>query len=104
MSVTRADVRHVAALARLDPAEPDIERLVRELNSILEHVETLRALDAAGEPPAFRLADAAPQRADAHASDTLHGGLDSLSVHRTDGFFTVPRLAALDADAEGDAP
>jgi len=104
VSVSRDDVRHVAALARLDPGDADIERLTGELNSILEHIETLRALDVQQDPPPFRLAQAAPQRADVHGPDTLHGGLDALSEHRTDGFFTVPRLAALDADADEATP
>ena len=41
----RADVEHVATLARLDLTDDELDRLTRELASIIEHVEELAARD-----------------------------------------------------------
>jgi aspartyl-tRNA(Asn)/glutamyl-tRNA(Gln) amidotransferase subunit C len=43
--ITRADVEHVAALARLGLSDDEIERMVRELNHILEAIAALQDVD-----------------------------------------------------------
>ncbi|HDP25735.1 MAG TPA: Asp-tRNA(Asn)/Glu-tRNA(Gln) amidotransferase subunit GatC [Deltaproteobacteria bacterium] len=48
MKITEADVRHVAGLARLTLGEAEIPRFIRELNSILDHMDMLSALDTQG--------------------------------------------------------
>lgn len=45
---SRADVVHVADLARLALTEEEIERFTTQLVSILDHVEAVRALDTSG--------------------------------------------------------
>jgi aspartyl-tRNA(Asn)/glutamyl-tRNA(Gln) amidotransferase subunit C len=49
--ITRADVEHVAGLARLALADDEIERLIVDLGGILEYAEDLAALDLDGVPP-----------------------------------------------------
>jgi aspartyl-tRNA(Asn)/glutamyl-tRNA(Gln) amidotransferase subunit C len=49
--ITRAQVEHVAALARLDLTDDELARFTRELGSILEHVEELSSLDLDGVDP-----------------------------------------------------
>ncbi len=49
--ITRAEVDHVAALARLALDEDERERIVHDLAGILEHVEEIAALDLADVPP-----------------------------------------------------
>ena len=44
-------VRHVARLARLHLDPDEVERMRRELSSILEHVERIQSLDLTGVPP-----------------------------------------------------
>jgi len=44
MALDRAQVLHVARLARLDLAEDEIDRYVGELSGILTHVETIDQL------------------------------------------------------------
>ncbi len=44
MALDRAQVLHVARLARLDLAEDEIDRFVGELSGILTHVETIDQL------------------------------------------------------------
>ena len=51
MAITRADVEHVARLARLALREDEVERLQEQLNAILEAVGKVSELDLAGVPP-----------------------------------------------------
>ena len=43
--ISRDDVQHVVALARLSVSEAELERITRELDAILGYVETLGRLD-----------------------------------------------------------
>lgn len=49
--ITRAEVDHIAALARLALDEDERERIIHDLAGILEHVEEIAALDLADVPP-----------------------------------------------------
>lgn len=49
--ITRADVEHVAALARLGLTEEETERMVGQLNSILEAVSVLADVDTSAVGP-----------------------------------------------------
>ena len=49
--LTRADVVHVAQLARLALTEDEIEQFTRELGVILEHAAEIAALDTHDVPP-----------------------------------------------------
>lgn len=45
MAVTKQDVEHIAALAKLTFSEEEKERLTAELNTVLRYVEKLNELD-----------------------------------------------------------
>jgi aspartyl-tRNA(Asn)/glutamyl-tRNA(Gln) amidotransferase subunit C len=51
MAISREDVLHVAALAQLELAEDEIERLTEELNAILAAVGKVSELDLSDVPP-----------------------------------------------------
>jgi aspartyl-tRNA(Asn)/glutamyl-tRNA(Gln) amidotransferase subunit C len=51
MDVTRAQVEHVAKLARLAITEEEKTLFARQLSSILTYVETLNRLDTTGVEP-----------------------------------------------------
>jgi aspartyl-tRNA(Asn)/glutamyl-tRNA(Gln) amidotransferase subunit C len=51
MAITRADVEHVARLARLALRDDEIERLQEQLNAILEAVGKVSELELADVPP-----------------------------------------------------
>jgi aspartyl-tRNA(Asn)/glutamyl-tRNA(Gln) amidotransferase subunit C len=51
MAITRADVLHVARLARLALREDEIERLQEQLNAILDAVGKVSELDLSDVPP-----------------------------------------------------
>ncbi|HEY4053349.1 MAG TPA: Asp-tRNA(Asn)/Glu-tRNA(Gln) amidotransferase subunit GatC [Terriglobales bacterium] len=57
MKVTDKDVSYVADLANLELSEDERSRMVRDLNSILGHVDTLSALDTANVPPMAQISD-----------------------------------------------
>lgn len=45
MAITRADVEHVAHLARLHLTDEELDRMQTQLSRILEAIETLREVD-----------------------------------------------------------
>ncbi len=98
MAVSREEVQRIAALARLDLAEADMARLASELNEILGYVDALEAtsLEEMAEPEVRR----APLREDVVASDPLQRPIAELAPEWREGFFLLPRLAALDAPQE----
>jgi aspartyl-tRNA(Asn)/glutamyl-tRNA(Gln) amidotransferase subunit C len=51
MAISRDDVLHVAALARLELTEDEVVRLEQELNAILEAVSKVSELDLDDVPP-----------------------------------------------------
>jgi len=129
VSVTREQVLEIAALARLHLSEAEARRYADQLSSILAHVAELAAADTAAGSQAPRVrADTAVSgavvfhhgtgatsttprpaggvlgvvrapRPDEPPPDTLQFPAAELSADWQDGFFTVPRLAALDPGA-----
>src|SRR5262249_31217447 len=51
MKITDKDVLHVADLANLELTAQERERMVRDLNSILEYIDRLNELKTADVPP-----------------------------------------------------
>ncbi len=91
--LTRADVEHVAKLARLALSEEEIERFTDQLGAILEHAARVAALDTADVPPTahpFPLANVL-------RPDEPRPGLDrdevlAMAPDAEDGRFRVPRI------------
>jgi aspartyl-tRNA(Asn)/glutamyl-tRNA(Gln) amidotransferase subunit C len=57
MKVTEQEVTYVADLANLELTEEERGRMVRDLNSILGHVDSLNELDTANVPPMAQVSD-----------------------------------------------
>lgn len=53
----RAQVLHVARLARLELNEDEVERMGAELSRVLEHIERIRELDLTGVRPTSHVVD-----------------------------------------------
>ncbi len=51
MAISRADVQHVARLARLGLDDEELDRLANELSHILDAMQALRQLDTEAIPP-----------------------------------------------------
>ena len=68
MKITEQEVRYVAGLGNLQLSEVEIERMARDLDGILTHIEKLNELDTTGvEPMAqvlYEAGDTATLRAD----------------------------------------
>ena len=109
MKVTDKDVAYVADLANLELSEEERARMVRDLNSILGHVDSLNELDTKDIPPMAQVSDRygldeskQGSARFAYASrDDVHEGLRKSLAHDvamanapdTDGtFFKVPKV------------
>jgi aspartyl-tRNA(Asn)/glutamyl-tRNA(Gln) amidotransferase subunit C len=92
-SLTRAQVEHVAGLARLALTDEEIDALTTELGAILEHAAQVSALDTAGVP-----ATAHPlPLVNVFRADVARPGVDRDEVlacapEVEDGRFRVPRI------------
>jgi len=109
MKVTDKDVTYVADLANLELSGDERTRMVRDLNSILGHVDSLNELDTKEVPPMAQVSDRygldeSKQGSErfAYASrDDIHEGLRKSLPHEvalanapdSDGtFFKVPKV------------
>ena len=109
MKVTDKDVSYVADLANLELSEDERSRMVRDLNSILGHVDSLSELDTKDVPPMAQVSDRygldeSKQGSErfAYASrEDIHEGLRKSLPHEvalanapdSDGmFFKVPKV------------
>jgi aspartyl-tRNA(Asn)/glutamyl-tRNA(Gln) amidotransferase subunit C len=88
------DVRHVAALARLEVPDDKLRELVSQLNGILSHMDALTKVNTTGITRAPGVSEAAmPLRADSGPPIPLARPLDSFAPQWRNGFLLVPRLA-----------
>ncbi len=91
--ISRDDVAHVARLARLALTDAELERMREQLNAILAHIDTLRAVDTTGvEPtshavPQFNVMRDDEPRPCFPPEDMLANAPD-----RAGDFFRVPRI------------
>lgn len=91
--ITRAEVEHVARLARLALTTEEVDALTGELATILEHAASVSALDTEGVPPT---AHPLPL-VNVFRPDEPRPGIDRDEVLREapaseDGRFRVPRV------------
>lgn len=106
MKVTDKDVAYVADLAHLELTADERQRLLRDLNSILDYMDSLNELDTANIAPMAQVSDRygadQPNRGFQYASraDILEGLRKSLphqialeNAPDSDGtFFKVPKV------------
>jgi aspartyl-tRNA(Asn)/glutamyl-tRNA(Gln) amidotransferase subunit C len=55
--IDRAQVLHVARLARLELTDEEVERMAGELAKILDHIDKISELDLDGVPPTSHVVD-----------------------------------------------
>ena len=55
----RAQVLHVARLARLELDDQEVQRMADELSKVLDHIEKIRELDLRGIEPTAHVVDVA---------------------------------------------
>jgi aspartyl-tRNA(Asn)/glutamyl-tRNA(Gln) amidotransferase subunit C len=92
-SVTVADVRHVASLARLGLSDERVLQLTRDLNTILEHMQALSGVDTTGIEPVAGVGGAGMRlRPDKGPPIPLEERPESFAPEMRAGLFIVPRL------------
>lgn len=97
MSISEADVRHIASLARVGVADERVPALVAELNGILAHMDALQGVSLpAGLADHVSLTQM-PLRPDEATPVPLTVTREQFAPATRDGFFLVPRLATHDA-------
>lgn len=96
MKLTEAEVRYVANLANLNLTAPEIDRMVHDLGSILEHMDRLAGIDTEGvEPMSQVLYDAeetATLRPDVERASLDNAVVLSNAPARGSGYFKVPKV------------
>jgi aspartyl-tRNA(Asn)/glutamyl-tRNA(Gln) amidotransferase subunit C len=91
--LTRADVEHVALLARLSLTDDELERFTEQLGVILDHAAQVAALDTAGvEPTAHPLPLVNVLRADDVVPSLDPAEVLAMAPDAEDGRFRVPRI------------
>ena len=94
MAISIDDVHHVARLARLGITDERAESLVRELNTILGHMDVLSRIDTSGEQAVSGIGAAGlPLRPDVGPQIPLDRPREDFAPRMEDGFFLVPRLS-----------
>ncbi len=94
--IDETEVRHVASLARLALEDGEVERLTRELEGVLAHMDRIGSLELGPAGPEPEGRDLAPaSRPDRPDPDPLAFGPEAMAPDWRDGFFVVPRLASL---------
>lgn len=102
MAVSREDVKHVAALARLSMTEERAEQFTAQLNTILGHMDVLSRIDTEKMEPVVGIgAERAPLQEDKGPSVKLERPIAEIAPSVRDGFFLVPRLSTHEAAEEG---
>lgn len=95
MSLTREEVARVAALARLELSEAELDRFTAQLAQVLEHAADMAGLDLAGVAPTshpFGLVNVL--RADVPGECLDRDEVLAAAPSAQDGRFAVPRVGA----------
>jgi len=103
MKVTEKDVAYVADLANLELTDQERQRMLKDLNSILDYIDRLNELDTANVPPMAQIAGSAENsnavgdQVNGLREDTLVPCLPHAEAMKnapaTDGeFFKVPKV------------
>lgn len=93
MALNKAEVAHVAALARIRLTEAELEPLAAELSEILGWVEQLREVDTDGVPPMTSVAVMRlPMRDDVVSDGDCRDAILGNAPQTAKGFFAVPKV------------
>ena len=93
MSLDKATVARIAALARIRVPDEELDGLAEELSNILGWIEQLNEVDTEGVPPMSKATD---QKLRWREDVVTDGGIaDKVLANAPDarnGFFTVPKV------------
>lgn len=93
MTLSADQVRHVARLARLAVDDQDVPEVATKLNSVLELLDQMQALDTQGVEPLTNPLDRTQVlRPDAVTETNQREHLMSNAPAQKDGLFLVPKV------------
>ncbi len=93
MKLSASQVRHVAALARLELSDAEVESLGEDLSAILDYVEKLNELDTSDiEPTSHVVAMETPFREDRVTNPQEPERTLANAPKRENGHFVVPSI------------
>lgn len=93
MSVDQDTVRRIARLARIAVRDDELPALAGELNTILDWVEQLAAVDTSGVEPMTSVVDVKMKmREDVVTSGNHLKDVTENAPQSEDGFYVVPRV------------
>lgn len=105
MKVTEQDVAYVAELANLELTDQERQRMLKDLNSILDYIDRLNELDTTDVPPMAQISDEFSSAGNAGTGKLVPAGREDLPAPSlphsealknapvTDGeFFKVPKV------------
>jgi aspartyl-tRNA(Asn)/glutamyl-tRNA(Gln) amidotransferase subunit C len=93
MSLDKATVAHIAALARIKVPDEDLERMAGELTHILTWIEQLNEVAAEDVPPLASVVDTKlPRRKDEVTDGNRAADVIANAPSPAHGFFTVPKV------------
>lgn len=91
MAIDRAEAARIAALAKLEIADDELDAVAVQLSAVLEFVAQLDELGLGHEEATVLAPEGAPMRADEPDGRTLEPGqATSGAPEAEDGFFLVP--------------
>ncbi len=93
MSLTLADVKRVAHLARIEVNDDEAESYLRQLSGIFELVEQMQAVDTAGIAPMAHAQDVVLRlRPDAVSETDRRDDYQAVAPQTEDGLYLVPKV------------
>ena len=93
MSVTREEVAKIASLARIKMGDAELDRMVPELNNILDWVEQLGEVDVTGvEPMTAVIPNQQRLRDDVVTDGDVRDKVLANAPQAEHGFFAVPKV------------
>jgi aspartyl-tRNA(Asn)/glutamyl-tRNA(Gln) amidotransferase subunit C len=91
MSISKEDVKYIAALARIDVPEDKLEGFTKTLGDIVQYVEQLQKLDVENvKPTSHAVPLGNVLRSDTVKTTLTHQQALSIAVEALDGCFKVP--------------
>lgn len=94
MTISREDVEYVAALARLELTEPEIQEYTEQLNSILDYATMLERLDTDNVVPTAHAVPLQNVMREDHVMPSInHEKALKNAPDGEEGFFRVPKIS-----------
>ncbi|MBL8509448.1 Asp-tRNA(Asn)/Glu-tRNA(Gln) amidotransferase subunit GatC [Chitinimonas sp. JJ19] len=93
MSLTQADVRRIARLARLQVNDTEVAEVEQKLNGILGLIEQLQAIDTEGVEPMSHARDVALRlREDVATETNRRAAFQAVAPAVENGLYLVPKV------------